>query len=168
MTYATHEQMMMHAIGDGQLRLVAPGGSVANSMIALSYFGGDGYFSCRVADDDAGKVYWSAMHEAGLASNFDRSPMPEEGHTGRCVVQITPDADRTMLTYLGASAELNREQIDFDALAESQYFYIEGYLTTSPAALEAVIEADACAEAWCEGSDYLIRSSHRAAVSSAI
>ena len=143
MTYASHEQQddIMHAMGDGQLRLVAPGGSVANSMIALSYFGGDGYFSCRVADDDAGKLYWSAMHEAGLASNFDHSPMPEEGHTGRCVVMITPDADRTMLTYLGASAELNQDQIDLDALADSKYFYIEGYLTTSPGALEAVIEA---------------------------
>jgi sugar/nucleoside kinase (ribokinase family) len=148
MTYTSHEDQdkIMHDIGDGQLRLVAPGGSVANSMIALSYFGGNGFFSCRVADDDAGKLYWSAMHEAGLSSNFDGSPMPEEGHTGRCVVQITPDADRTMLTYLGASAELNRDQIDLDALAKSQYFYIEGYLTTSPGALEAVIEAKAHAQ----------------------
>lgn len=148
MTYTPHDKQdeIMDAIGDGQLRLVAPGGSVANSMIALSYFGGDGFFSCRVADDDAGKLYWSAMHEAGLASNFDHAPMPHEGHTGRCVVQITPDADRTMLTYLGASSELCRDQIDYDALAKSQYFYIEGYLTTSPAALEAVMEAKAFAQ----------------------
>ena len=148
MTYTSHEDQdkIMHAIGDGQLRLVAPGGSVANSMIALSYFGGEGYFSCRVAADDAGKLYWSAMHAAGLASNFDHASMPEQGNTGRCVVQITPDADRTMLTYLGASADLNCDQIDFDMLAKSQYFYIEGYLTTSPSALEAVIEAKAHAK----------------------
>jgi sugar/nucleoside kinase (ribokinase family) len=148
MTYTEHDRQdeIMHAIGDGQLRLVAPGGSVANSMIALSYFGGDGFFSCRVADDDAGKLYWSAMHEAGLASNFDHSPMPE-GFTGRCVVQITPDADRTMLTYLGASAQLCADQINYEALAKSEYFYIEGYLTTSQVALDAVIEAKAFAQA---------------------
>jgi sugar/nucleoside kinase (ribokinase family) len=85
------------------------------------------------------------MHEAGLASNFDHGTMPD-GFTGRCVVQITPDADRTMLTYLGASAELCIDQIDFNALKDSEYLYIEGYLTTSPAALDAACEAKAFAQ----------------------
>ena len=58
-----------------------------------------------------------------------------------------PDADRTMLTYLGASAEFCADQINYEALAQSEYFYIEGYLTTSPVALDAVIEAKAFAQA---------------------
>jgi len=73
-------------------------------------------------------------------------PRPN-GLTGRCLVKITPDADRTMMTYLGTSIELSEDQLDLDALKQSKYLYIEGYLTTSPTGLKAAKKAVELAKA---------------------
>ena len=142
MSYVSHERQteLIESFGQDNIRQVSPGGSVANSMIALTHFGAKGFYSCRIADDDSGNHYYQAMKQAGLDSNFDETPRPP-GQTGRCVVKVTPDADRTMSTFLGASSELCEEQIDFDALKNSNYFYIEGYLMTSPTALHAIKKA---------------------------
>ncbi len=64
-----------------------------------------------------------------------------EGITGKCLVMITDDAERTMNTFLGTSTELSSADLDADAIADSEYLYIEGYLVTGDSARQAAIEA---------------------------
>lgn len=107
----------------------ASGGSAANTIIAASYFGASTFYSCIVANDDNGEFYLNDLSEAKV--NFQTSNGSTEGITGKCLVLITPDAERTMNTYLGISETLSVDDIDVDALKASEYAYIEGYLVTS-------------------------------------
>jgi sugar/nucleoside kinase (ribokinase family) len=125
-------------------RKVASGGSAANAMISLQNFGGKGFYSCKVASDETGDHYCEDMQTAGLSTNMD-TQIRENGHTGKCLVFVTPDADRTMQTYLGVSETLSVKELNEVALASSEYFYIEGYLVTSPTARAAVKKAQAIA-----------------------
>jgi len=120
------------------------GGSAANSIIALCQFGGTGFYSCKVADDELGHFYMKDLGAGGVAT-VDGTYL-EQGDTGRCVVLVTPDSDRTMCTYLGISGNLSVHEIDADALAGSKWFYTEGYLVTSDTARVAAIEARKLAE----------------------
>jgi len=120
------------------------GGSAANSVIALAQFGGTGYYSCKVANDELGHFYLKDLRDGGVATR-DTSFL-EEGDTGRCVVLVTPDSDRTMCTYLGISGNLSLHELDQDALKASKWFYTEGYLVTSDTARVAAIEARKLAE----------------------
>ncbi len=121
----------------------ASGGSTANSMIATTLFGGRTFFSGKVADDDNGHFYLNDMKNAGVDTPSAALP---NGITGKCLVMITDDAERTMNTFLGISETLSREQISEDALAASNYLYIEGYLVTSPTGRDAAIHARTLAE----------------------
>ena len=120
------------------------GGSAANSVIALCQFGGTGFYSCKVADDELGHFYMKDLCAGGVAT-VDSSFL-DNGDTGRCVVLVTPDSDRTMCTYLGISGNLSLHELDVDALAASKWFYTEGYLVTSDTARVAAIEARKVAE----------------------
>ena len=117
----------------------ASGGSGANTVIAVSCFGGRGYYSCRVADDDNGHFYLHDLATAGVTHN-GATGLPA-GTTGKCLVLITPDAERTMNTFLGISESLAPENLDPEALAAATYLYIEGYLATSPSGRAAAIRA---------------------------
>ncbi|BFM40274.1 adenosine kinase [Synechocystis sp. LKSZ1] len=122
------------------------GGSAANTMVALAQLGGKGFYSCKVAQDEAGTFYLADLQACGLTTNLhngDRQP----GITGKCLVLITPDADRTMNTFLGITAHLSTAELVPEALQDSDYLYIEGYLVTSPTAKACAIEAKALAEA---------------------
>ena len=127
------------------LKKRASGGSAANTIIAVSYFGGNTYYSCNVANDETGDFYVSDLKAAGVDTNLgdDR----EEGVTGRCLVMVTPDAERTMNTYLGITADLSSKHLDEEAIKASEYLYIEGYLVSSDSARPAAIEAKRIAEA---------------------
>lgn len=127
------------------LKKRASGGSAANTIIAVSYFGGNTYYSCNVANDETGDFYVSDLKAAGVDTNLgdDR----EEGVTGRCLVMVTPDAERTMNTYLGITADLSSKHLDEEAIKASDYLYIEGYLVSSDSARPAAIEAKRIAEA---------------------
>src|SRR5262249_1020850 len=83
-----------------------------------------------------GDLYLKAMNEAGLASSLPT--VREAGNTGTCLVMITPDADRTMRSYLGISESFSKEDLDLAALADSEYLFVEGYLVTSPSAFYAM------------------------------
>jgi sugar/nucleoside kinase (ribokinase family) len=120
------------------------GGSAANSIIALAQFGGTGWYSCKVADDELGHFYLKDLRDGGVATR-DTSFL-ERGDTGRCVVLVTPDSDRTMCTYLGISGNLSLHELDQEALKASKWFYTEGYLVTSDTARFAAIEARKLAE----------------------
>lgn len=120
------------------LKKRAGGGSAANSMYALSQFGGRVFFSCKVANDETGHFYVKELGSQNISTNLSSSL--EQGVTGRCVVMVTPDAERTMLTSLGISQLVSVEELDYDAIRLSEYAYVEGYLVTSPSARAAVLE----------------------------
>ncbi|TCT20731.1 adenosine kinase [Thiobaca trueperi] len=121
------------------------GGSAANSIIAFSQFGGKGFYSCKVADDELGHFYMQDLLDGGVDTNHHT--LKDQGHTGRCVVLVTPDSDRTMCTFLGVSGNLSTNELIEDALRDSDWFYTEGYLVTSDTARQASIEAKRIADA---------------------
>lgn len=122
----------------------ASGGSAANSIIACSSFGGRAYYSCKVANDENGDFYLKDLQAAGVHSDFNGSR--PEGITGKCLVMISPDAERTMNTFLGISETLSPDNLNREALKNSEWLYIEGYLVTSPTGRAAAIAARECAE----------------------
>lgn len=119
----------------GQIKKRQSGGSAANSMIALAQFGGKGFYSCKVANDEDGVHYKQEMDALGVDTNLGELP---EGTTGKCLVMITPDAERTMNTYLGITENLSVDEIDEEALSQAKYIYIEGYLVSSPTGIVAI------------------------------
>ena len=105
------------------------GGSVANTMYAMRGFGNQTYLTCRVAPDDAGRHFVMQLENAGIGTN---TILPsDEGVTGRCLVLITQDAERTMNTCLGVSDQLLATQVDTKTLSNSKSIFIEGYLASS-------------------------------------
>ncbi|PCK00390.1 MAG: adenosine kinase [Zetaproteobacteria bacterium] len=115
------------------------GGSAANTMAGFASFGGKGAFIGKVADDDLGKVYKNDMQSLGVT--FDTTPLILGASTGRCMILVTPDADRTMNTFLGASIELSPIDVDRDVISSAKVTYLEGYLFDRAQAKEAFITA---------------------------
>lgn len=113
------------------------GGSAANTIMAVSQFGGSAFYSCKVANDEFGNFYLKDLADAGIKTNLDNKPR-EDGITGKCLVMITDDADRTMNTYLGITTSLSTAEVDENAIQQSEYIYLEGYLVASPTAFEAM------------------------------
>jgi sugar/nucleoside kinase (ribokinase family) len=136
-------EIMLHLASRTHQR--GSGGSAANTVIGLSQLGGRGFYSCKVADDELGHFYMRDLIGGGVDTNHHTEK--DQGHTGRCVVLVTPDSDRTMCTFLGVSGNLSRQELVEDALLESDWFYTEGYLVTSPSARALAIEAKAIAQA---------------------
>jgi sugar/nucleoside kinase (ribokinase family) len=123
----------------------ASGGSAANTIIAASRFGAPAFYSCKVAADDNGDFYLRDLEVAGVEHNWN-SPR-EEGITGRCLVLISPDAERSMNSFLGISESLSVAQLVPTAIESSAYVYIEGYLVTSPTGRAAAIQTRETAQA---------------------
>ena len=113
------------------------GGSAANSIIAVSQFGGASFYSCKVANDTLGHFYMKDIQKNGVDCNLNEHSLPK-GITGKCLVMTTPDAGRTMNTFLGITQSYSIDQIDLEALKDSEYLYIEGYLVTSGNGREAM------------------------------
>ena len=116
------------------------GGSAANTLIAVSQFGGKAFYSCKVADDEPGKFYTQDLLDCGVATNLE-TQAPQPGVTGKCLVFVTPDADRTMNTFLGISGEFGEQELDAEAIRNAEYTYIEGYLVSGDSSKQAAIEA---------------------------
>ena len=123
----------------------ASGGSAANTIIAVNYFGGKSFYSCKVSSDDLGDFYVHDLKAAGVDSNVGDGR--KEGITGKCLVMVTPDAERTMQTFLGVSSELSPYEVSEDAIKNASYCYLEGYLTTSETGKAANITAREIAQA---------------------
>jgi sugar/nucleoside kinase (ribokinase family) len=119
------------------------GGSCANTIAGLASFGSSVAFVGRVRDDQLGKVYTHDLRSLGV--HFDVSPATAGPATGRCLVMVTPDAQRTQCTYLGASTFIGPEDVDPALIARAQITYLEGYLWDQPAAKEAILHAAASA-----------------------
>ncbi len=122
----------------------ASGGSAANTVIAISCFGGKSFYSCKVANDELGDFYVNDLQLAGVDSNVGDGR--KEGVTGKCLVMVTPDAERTMNTFLGITESFSIDELHLSALSDSEYLYIEGYLVTSETGRHAAIEARKAAE----------------------
>lgn len=116
------------------------GGSAANTVIAVSQLGGNSFYSCKVASDETGDFYFHDLKENGVSTNLETRER-ESGVTGKCMVFVTPDADRTMNTYLGITETFSKSELVVDQISKAKYLYIEGYLVTSPTGREAAIEA---------------------------
>jgi sugar/nucleoside kinase (ribokinase family) len=127
------------------LKKRAGGGSAANTMYAISQFGGNTYYSCKVASDEFGDFYVQELGDHNIHTNLGAER--DYGTTGKCLVMVSPDAERTMLTYLGISEKLAPSDLDPEAITNSEYVYLEGYLVTSPTGRQACIEARKIAEA---------------------
>jgi len=135
---------LIAAAGD-KIKAKEGGGSAANTIVALSKLGGKGYYSCKVADDEDGKFYLKDLTDNGLATNLDIEILPE-GVTGKCLVMVSPDTERTMNTFLGITANYSIEELNEESLKASQYLFIEGYLVTSPTGMEAMMKAKKIAQ----------------------
>jgi len=130
------QQTLLQALNQQQGKK-ACGGSAANTIIATQYFGGQSFYSCKVANDERGKFYLDNLTAAGVHTlDHER----EAGITGSCLVFITPDAERTMNTFLGITADVSSYEVEPNAIANAQFVYLEGYLVTSPTARVAAIQ----------------------------
>lgn len=121
------------------------GGSAGNTVVAASQLGGKCFYSCLVANDELGKFFLDDIKSHGIDTNLTIDQCPP-GHSGRCLVMTSPDAHRTMNTFLGVSSLLSTDQLDEAAIKASEYIYLEGYLVPSPKGLEALKEAKRIAE----------------------
>lgn len=138
------QNYLMGALGEVPLKQQC-GGSAANTVIANAQFGGKSFYSCKVSADAVGNFYFQNLQDNGVDSNL-QNQRREQGITGKCLVLITPDAERTMNTFLGITSTLSKDEVDQAALANSKYLYIEGYLVASPSGKEAAIHAREIAE----------------------
>ena len=124
----------------GQIKKKQGGGSAANTIFGLSAFGSKGYYTCKVADDADGRFYVRDLTENGIDSNLSVQNLPK-GTTGKCLVMISPDAERTMNTYLGVTTDFSKNELNVEAIKNSNYLFMEGFLVSSETGLEAMKEA---------------------------
>ncbi len=136
---------LLDALG-GTPRKQQCGGSAANTVIAVSQFGAKAFYSCKVASDPIGNFYFQDLQDNGVDSNL-RSQKRHSGTTGKCLVLISPDAERTMNTFLGITSTISSEELDAEAIINSKFMYMEGYLVASSTGKTAAIEARKIAEA---------------------
>ena len=122
------------------------GGSAANTVVAASQFGSNCYYSCKVSNDRFGQFYLKDLESNGVDTKLTHASAPD-GITGKCLVMTTPDAERTMNTFLGITSDFSVEEIDENAIKESSYIYSEGYLVPSPSGRAAMMKAKEIAEA---------------------
>jgi len=115
------------------------GGSAANSMVGVVSFGGTAAFVGRVSDDQLGAVFGHDIRAAGVEFTTAPAPAPSAGGeaTGRCLIIVTPDAQRTLNTFLGASAQLGPADLDHELIGRAQVLFLEGYLWDEPEAKDA-------------------------------
>ena len=102
------------------------GGSVANSIVGLAQLGNDVGFIGKISDDDLGKEYEKGLKQENV--NYFYSKKKEELPTGTCLILITPDSERTMVTFLGTAGKISEKDINVNAVKESNIIFLEGYL----------------------------------------
>lgn len=115
------------------------GGSAANTAVGIAALGGKPAFIGKVADDELGGVFRKDITKSGVY--FTTPCLENEKPTARCMVIVSPDAQRTMNTYLGACSKLSRNDIDEDLIRDAKIVYMEGYLWDRPEAKDALTYA---------------------------
>lgn len=117
----------------------ASGGSAANTIAGLASFGGKGAFMGKVADDQLGGVFAHDMRAIG--ARFENEPLVGGPATAVSMINVTPDAQRTMCTFLGASVEFTDSDVDVETVEAAKIVYLEGYLFDAEAARRAFAKA---------------------------
>ena len=122
----------------GKPHNICSGGSAANTIIAFSQFGGKCAYKTLLGNDKYGHFYANEFKELGIEL---RAPLIDNKPTGTCVVLITPDSERTMITSLGATALFGVNNIDEDLIRRAEWLYLEGYKLTADSSVEATYHA---------------------------
>ena len=131
-------QLIANLGAHSQLVKRSCGGSACNTIVAASGFGAKAFYAGKVASDEEGVFFVKDLNAAGV--DFHKVENTS-GITGKCLVMITDDAERTMNTYLGVNVDLTSKEIDTQALANAQWLYIEGYLVTDSQRTQVAVEA---------------------------
>src|SRR5579875_2502442 len=119
--------------------LEASGGSAGNTVAGVASLGGRAAYVGKVAEDQLGEVFRHDITAIGV--HFQPKPLTGGAGTGRCLINVTPDGQRTMCTYLGAANQLTPEDVDPEVIAGAEIVYLEGYLFDPPAARQAFAKA---------------------------
>ena len=125
--------------------LETSGGSAANTLAGIAQLGSRAGFIGRVRDDQLGAIFAHDIRSVG--ARFETPAATTGASTARCLILVTPDAQRTMCTYLGASVGLDPADLDLEMVAQAQMLYLEGYLWDSDDAKKAFIAAAEVARA---------------------
>ncbi len=133
---ATEAERLYAACGAG---LETSGGSAANTLAGLAQLGGQGEFIGRVRDDQLGAIFSHDIRSVG--ARFETPAASSGPPTARCLILVTPDAQRTMCTFLGASVDLDPDDLDLEQVAQAGILYLEGYLWDSEPARRAFLAA---------------------------
>jgi len=137
LTDDARQQLILDALSSHDINFCS-GGSAANTIVGITDLGGSTAYACKTGADSFGSQYLEEMEQIGVSLKT----AAKQGQTGTCVVLITADAQRTMLTSLGVSSSLSAEDIHEADIAKAEYVYIEGYLfageSTKAAALKAI------------------------------
>jgi sugar/nucleoside kinase (ribokinase family) len=111
------------------------GGSAANTIVGVASFGGRAHYVGKVRDDQLGEVFQHDLRSVGVG--YSTSAAISGPSTGRCLIVVTPDAQRTLTTYLGASVQLGPADVDKGVIERAAILYLEGYLFDPPEAQRA-------------------------------
>ena len=115
------------------------GGSAANSIACIASLGGKGGFVGKVSGDDLGNTFRQNLRSLGVT--FDAPPLKDGPATGRCLINVTPDAQRSMATFLGAAGFVSPDDIEAALIESAAITFFEGYLFEQPVAREAFVKA---------------------------
>ena len=129
------EERRQELYGAMGVAVEASGGSGANTTVGVASLGGTSHYLGRVRDDQLGAVFHHDIGAAGVG--YTNGLAPDGPPTGCCLILVTPDGQRTMNTYLGASTLFGPEDVDDDVVRSARYLYLEGYLFDPPAAKAA-------------------------------
>ena len=144
MTLVEHpQQVAVLAAMDNRPLNRCAGGSAANTIVAVADFGGSAAYLGKIGDDEIGEFFLDDMRKLGVAVDVDPTP---GAATGTCAVLITEDAQRTMLTHLGAAVTLQETDVEEEMIRNSQYVYIEGYLLMGESTKAAAYRAMSLAQ----------------------
>ena len=115
------------------------GGSAGNTMACFASLGGKGAYVGKVSNDGLGQSFADSLKSENI--HYSTMPLEDSTPTGRCMILVTPDGERTMNTFLGAAVELTPDDINEDLISDAKVTYLEGYLYDPPQAMEAFIKA---------------------------
>ena len=137
-------QTLTDALTEAAQTVRRSGGSVANSCVVASMLGVRVAYLGKIAADPLGDAFAHDIRQAGV--QFHGAPAPGGAHTGRCLIAVTPDGQRTMNTFLGAANSLSANDLDRHVIASAAILYLEGYLFDPPSAQDAFRHAAAAGQ----------------------
>ncbi len=120
------EKEFKKLLTDLKIEKTISGGSVANSIVGLSQLGNKVGFIGKVSDDEFGSKYEEGLKKENV--KYFYSKKKEALPTGTCLVLVTPDSERTMCTFLGTAGKINKDDVNTDAIKQSEIIFLEGYL----------------------------------------